>query len=152
MIKRTRRTEEAAAEMATGCLAMRSRLIGRTITGIYDEALRPLGVTVGQLSILAVVVGRGPISPGDVATRLRIEKSTMSRNVERMKRNGWLISRAGESAHSQELRVTQSGRRLFEEAQPLWREAQGRARETLGTGGAEAIHQLADSIRERSAG
>ena len=151
MIEPGRRAEEAAAEMATDCLAMRSRLIGRTITGIYDHALRPVGLTAGQLSILAVVVRHDPISPGEVARRLAIEKSTMSRNVERMKRNGWLESRAGESAHTQELRITQSGRRILEKAEPLWREAQGCARETLGMGGAEAVHQLAEAIRERSA-
>ncbi len=152
MTETTRRAEDAAADMAGECLAMRSRLIGRTVTGIYDDALRPVGVTAGQLNILAAVVRRDPISPGEVARRLNIEKSTMSRTVERMKRNGWLAIRAGESARSQELRITASGRRILEEAEPLWREAQRRAREILGAGGADAVHQLADAIRERNAG
>ena len=130
---------------------MRSRLIGRTVTGIYDDALRPVGVTAGQLNILAVVVRRSPVSPGEVARRLNIEKSTMSRNVERMKRNGWLAIRPGASARSQELRVTELGRRILVEAEPLWREAQRRTREILGTGGTEGIHRLADTIRNRSA-
>ena len=152
MTETTRRAEDAAADMAGECLAMRSRLIGRTVTGIYDDALRPVGVTAGQLNILAAVVRRGPISPGEVARRLNIEKSTMSRTVERMKRNGWLAIRPGESARSQELRITASGRRILVEAEPLWREAQRRAREILGAGGADAVHQLADAIRERNAG
>ena len=76
----------------------------------------------------------------------------MSRNVERMKRNGWLAIRSGESARSQELRITKSGRRILEEAEPLWREAQGRAREILGAGGAEAVHRLAGAIQERGDG
>ncbi len=147
-----RPAEEAAADMAAECLAMRSRLIGRTVTAIYDDALRPVGVTVGQLNLLAIVVRRGPISPGQVARRLNIEKSTMSRNVERMKRNGWLAIRPGESGRSQELRISKSGRRILEEAEPLWREAQRRAREVLGAGGAKAIHRLAGAIREGSAG
>ena len=137
--------------MAAECLAMRSRLIGRTVTGIYDDALRPAGVTAGQLNVLAVVVRRGPVSPGQVARMLNIERSTMSRNLERMKRNGWLTVRPGELASSQELRITKAGRRIIEEAAPLWRKAQGRAREILGASGAEAIHKVADAIRERSA-
>ena len=146
------RTEEVVADMAAECLAMRSRLIGRTVTGIYDDALRPVGVTAGQLNILAVVVRRGPVSPGEVARALNIERSTMSRNVERMKRNDWLTVRPGKSASSQELRVTNAGQQVIEQAEPLWREAQGRARDILGASGAEAIHELADAIRERSAG
>jgi len=137
--------------MAAECLAMRSRLIGRTVTGIYDEALRPAGITAGQLNVLAVVVRRRQVSPGQVARMLNIERSTMSRNVERMKRNGWLTIRPGELASSQELRITKAGRRIIEEAAPLWRKAQGRAREILGASGAEAIHKVADAIRERSA-
>ena len=149
MITRTNKAEKVAADLATECLAMRSRLIGRTITSIYDDALRPIGVTAGQLNILAVVLRRGPISPGDVARLLNIEKSTMSRNVGRMKRNGWLAIGTGESARIQELRITKSGREILEQAGPLWREAQRHAREIVGPGGIEAIHRLADAIREQ---
>ena len=151
MPKTTTSAEEAVADMAADCLAMRGRLIGRTVTSIYDDALRPLGITVGQLNILAVVVRLGPVSPGTVARRLHIERSTMSRNAERMKRNGWLAIGPGESATSQELTVTKAGRRVIEEAEPQWREAQGRARDILGAGGAEAIQKVGDAIRERGA-
>ena len=152
MTKRTNQAEEAVADMGAQCLVKRSRLIGRSITAIYDDALREVGVTAGQLNILAVVVRRGPISPGEVARSLQIERSTMSRNVERMKRNGWLAIRPGESARSQELRITESGRKIVMDAAPLWRDAQRRTREILGTGGTEAIHRLADALQERSGG
>ena len=150
MTKHRNRSEEAAGDMAAECLAMRSRLIGRTVTGIYDDALRPVGITAGQLNILAMVVRRGRVSPGEVARRLHIEKSTMSRNVERMKRNGWLEVNPGESGRSQELRITESGRRILVEAAPLWRNAQDQAKEALGARGAEAVHQLADAVWNRS--
>lgn len=150
MKQKINRAEQTAAAMGGECLAMRSRLIGRTITAIYDDALRPVGVTAGQLNVLAVIIRRGPVSPGEVASYLNIEKSTMSRNVDRMKRNGWVWVRTGESARSKELEITDSGRRIFAEAEPLWRDAQDRAREVLGSGGAEAVHQIADSIRKLS--
>lgn len=106
----------------------------------------------GQLNILAVVVLREPISPGDVAGLLNIQKSTMSRNVARMKRNGWLVIGSGESARIQELRITEAGRKILEDAAPHWRAAQRRARDMVGPGGIEAIHQLADAIREQRIG
>ena len=40
------------------------RLLNRTVTSIFDEALRPLGVRVSQLNALMVVAQHGPISPG----------------------------------------------------------------------------------------
>jgi DNA-binding MarR family transcriptional regulator len=152
MTARTRKVKKVATDLAGECLAMRSRLISRTITGIYDEALRPVGVTVGQLSILAVVVRHDPLSPGEVAGLLSIEKSTMSRNVARMKRNGWLVIGTGESARIQELGITEAGRKILEEAAPHWRAAQRRVGDMVGLDGIEAIHQLADVIREQSTG
>ncbi len=151
MVASKNQAEQAAAQMADECLAMRARMISRTITAIYDSALRETGATAGQLTILAVVLRRGPISPGDVAAHLNIEKSTMSRNSHRMKQNGWLDSKLGASAREQELSITRAGRRLLERAAPKWREAQERASDALGTVGVRAIHKAADAIREGKA-
>ncbi len=91
MPKKTTRSIDQAVDLIAGeCLAVRTRLLNRTITGIYDEALRPHGVTVGQLNILVFVAKRGPLLAGDVARRLNMEKSTVSRNVRLMRENGWL--------------------------------------------------------------
>ena len=56
-------SEQPPADLIAGeCLAVRVRLLNRTITGIYDGALRPLSMTVGQLNILFTVAKLGPIS------------------------------------------------------------------------------------------
>ncbi len=41
--------------IASECLAVRIRLLNRTVTHIFDEALRPLKVKVSQLNVLMVV-------------------------------------------------------------------------------------------------
>lgn len=54
------RSEEHVADLIDGeCLAVRVRLLNRTITGIYDEALRSLSMTVGQSNILVAVAELG---------------------------------------------------------------------------------------------
>ena len=45
--------------IAQECLAVRVRLLNRALTAIYDEALRPLGMTTGQLNVMVVVANRG---------------------------------------------------------------------------------------------
>ncbi len=140
-------SEEPVADLIAGeCLAVRVRLLNRTITGIYDEALRSLGMTVGQLNILVVVARLGPISPGDVARRLNMEKSTLSRNVDRMRSHGWLVVLPGESGRHQMLRISTKGRKLLEKAVPLWKEAQARAKAVLGQRGVRSIHRVADAV------
>ena len=132
--------------IASECLAVRVRLLSRTITGIYDEALRPLGLTVGQMNILVVVAKRGPVSPGEVARRLNMEKSTVSRNIDRMAKRGWLTVSESVSARKQTLTLNRRGRTLLERSLPLWKEAQRRATAVLGQRGARSIHRVGNVV------
>src|SRR5947209_6217265 len=80
-----------AAEIIAGeCLAVRVRTLNRAVTALYDEALRPHGLRVGQLNLLVAVARMRPARPGDFCQFLRVDKSTLSRDVEIMRRNGWL--------------------------------------------------------------
>jgi DNA-binding MarR family transcriptional regulator len=139
--------DRLARRMGAECLAMRSRLIGRAISGLYDDVLRPLGVTSAQLSVLAVIAAQGPISPGEVGNTLQIEKSTMSRNVSRLKKNGWVEVSAGETGRSRFLEISESGRQLLLDAEPSWIEAQRRADKLLGADGPGTIQRLARRVR-----
>ena len=78
--------------MARECIAVRVRLINRVISALYDEALRPFGLRISQANILAAVAHMGEARPAEVSRILRIEKSTLSRDVELMRRNGWVES------------------------------------------------------------
>ena len=53
---------EAVETISTNCLAARTRLLLRTITGIFDEVLRPVGLTDAQLTMLVVIAKRGPVA------------------------------------------------------------------------------------------
>jgi DNA-binding MarR family transcriptional regulator len=140
-------SEQPAADLIAGeCLAVRVRLLNRTITGIYDEALRPLRLTVGQLNILVAVAKLGPVSPGEVARRLNMEKSTFSRNVDRMRAHEWIVVSPGESGRHQMLGISPKGRKLLEKAVPHWTVAQARAKAVLGQRGARSIHRVADAV------
>lgn len=132
--------------MGRECLAMRARLLSRTVTSVFDEALRPLGITIGQLNILAVVAQRGPIAQGEVAQFLSMEKSTMSRNVERMRQHGWLRQAPGGAGRQVLLNVSASGDRTLVRAAPRWSEAQAEVSALLGKRGAGALHRAADTI------
>jgi DNA-binding MarR family transcriptional regulator len=137
---------QAADLIAEECLAVRVRLLSRTITGIYDDALRPVGLTTGQLNILVVITKRAPISPGEVARRLNMKKSTVSRNVELMRSNGWLTVTPGKSGRKQLLALTRKGKTLLEKSVPAWEEAQTQARAALGLRGAQSIHKVASTV------
>ena len=132
--------------IASECLAVRIRLLNRTVTNIFDDALRPLRVKVSQLNVLMVVAKRGPVSPGEVARRLNMEKSTVSRNVDRMRARDWLKVSEGESGRKQILAISVGGRRLIEKALPYWKKAQAQTEALLGQRGARSIHRAANTV------
>ncbi len=140
---------QAANRVAGCCLATRVRLLNRTITGIYDDALRPLGMTSGQMTMLVVIAQNGPIAPGHVAKALNMEKSTVSRNIDRMHSNGWVTVSPGETDRTQCVSLSAKGRRLFDKSLPLWETAQAQAEALLGKSGARSISGVANSVWER---
>jgi DNA-binding MarR family transcriptional regulator len=150
MTKRNSPAVNRAAETIAGdCLAVRVRMLNRVITSIYDDELRPLGLTTGQLNILVVVTKRGPLSPGEVARRLNMEKSTVSRNIERMRANGWLTVTSTDSGHKQQLTLTRLGKKLLESSVSAWNEAQTRTRALLGRRGSDSIRSLGNAVWSR---
>ncbi len=140
------RQQDAVSRIARGCLAGRARLINREITNIYETELRPLGLRVSQLNILVMIGTHEPVTQGEIGRVLHIEKSTMSRNVERMRAKGWIKTEGSHDGRAQLLRLTARGRKLVERALPYWEEAQQQARKRLGAANLEAIHRMASAL------
>ncbi|AGA31357.1 MarR family winged helix-turn-helix transcriptional regulator [Singulisphaera acidiphila] len=145
-MKRASTTSKALDRVVGECIAVRVRLINRVITGLYDEALRPHGLRVSQGNILVAVAHRGEAKPAEVCRMLRIEKSTLSRDVELMKREGWLASEPPSGGRNQTIRVTPEGMKLLQRAQPAWEEAQAEAKRLIGETGVTALRQIATRL------
>ena len=145
-MKPSTRQQDAVSRIASGCLAGRARLINREITNIYETALRPLGLRVSQLNILVMIGTHEPTTAGEISRILRIEKSTMSRNVERLRAKGWIKTVDADDGRAQLLRLTTRGRKLVHRALPYWEEAQQEARKRLGAANLNAVHRIASAV------
>ena len=139
------RTVDAIAET---CIAVRLRRLNRVVTHLYDETLRPLGLKASQLNILIVAAKLGIARPTRVCEILQLETSTLSRNVERMRAQGWLEVVVEQDARVQPFRVTARGKRLIERAVPAWERAQRQASELLGSEGITLLAKTARALNE----
>jgi DNA-binding MarR family transcriptional regulator len=132
--------------MARECIAVRVRLINRVISGLYDEALRPFGVRISQANILAAVASVGERRPSEISHILRIEKSTLSRDIELMKQKGWLESDPPTGGRNQTVRLTPRGKKVLDSIQPSWAKAQEEAKLLIGADGESALRQMASRL------
>lgn len=132
------RTAKPDSSIDAGCFAAKVRLISRVVTNIYDDAFRHLGVKTSQLNILVVTKHLGVARPAVICEMLHLDTSTLSRNVDRMRKSGWLEI-VSEPGRSQPFQLTTAGQELIREAEPAWNEAQEKAREMLGDELARAL-------------
>jgi DNA-binding MarR family transcriptional regulator len=140
-------TIEIANMMADECIVMRLRFVNRVITGLYERALRPLDIKTSQAGILVLLSIRGESNPSEIGKAFRMEKSTVSRNVGRMKKKGWLEGTAGDGQVSQVIKLTPKGRDLIGAIHSEWTKAQGAAGELLGEEGIGTVRALYDTLR-----
>jgi DNA-binding MarR family transcriptional regulator len=141
-----RRGALAADEIGRDCLAVRVRLLGRAVTRIYDDALRPHGLTIGQLNLLTSIANRAPATAGGVARLLSMDISTLSRNARVMQADGLIDIAHAEHGNGRILTLTDAGAEKLAELRPAWRLAQQRARELLGDGATDSITELVDRM------
>lgn len=134
------------SDIGSSCVAYQMRLLSRVVSGLYDEALAPLRLKGSQLNVLATLANQGPLVPTDLCGLLRMDKSTLSRNLDRMGKRGWLAVRPGADNRTHLVELTTKGTKLLREAYPLWRKAQAEATRRLGAEGQAALHTLTQKL------
>ena len=132
MERRDETLQAKATLIAEECIAVKLRLLTRAVTKIYNQALRPHGLTVSQMNILVAAYYIGEAKQQDICRALHLEKSTLSRDLARMRERGWVSESPGDDGRSSLLRVTAHGGKLLQKAFPAWRQAQQQATALLG--------------------
>ncbi len=137
------------ANKPRGCTNLKLRQITRMVTRHYDRYVSETGLKNTQYALLSHVVGLGPIRPGDLARRMQMDASTLTRNLQPLVAHGWLTIGAGDDARSRLVEATDAGRAKRAEGQRAWKAAQLALNERLGVERVAALHELLDSCIER---
>ena len=138
-----------ADTIADNCFSMRMRFLNRTVNSIYDEVFRELGITASQANMLVAIVKYEDLSPTRLGQILNIEKSTLSRNLDRMRKAGWIEIVEPVTGRTHSLKITQAGKDLMPTMFPLWQKAQESVQQLLGEQGSADLKASADFAREQ---
>ena len=123
---------DIAETTAGACLATRVRQLSRIITRVYDDAMRPLGITASQYTLLAQLAARDSITAVEIGHQLDIEKSTLSRNLKRLLALGHITMDPPAGRRGRGLHLTPKGQAILKDAFPIWQDAQTRAVSAMG--------------------
>ena len=127
-----------------GCTNIKLRQLMRRVAQHYDREVGKTGLKGTQYSLLSYVYKLGPIRPGDLAREMRIDASTLTRNLKPLVSAGWLTLAAGADGRSRIVNITDAGREKRQEAQRRWRVAQEGINTMLGAQRVVALHALID--------
>jgi DNA-binding MarR family transcriptional regulator len=132
--------------MLSICVCHKSRMAMRSVTRAYDEALRPTGLRATQLLLLVAIAAEGAVSISALANAMGMDRTTLTRNVEPLEKEG-LIQRGEEGwRRSRSLKLTGAGRSLMSRAIPLWEAAQRDLRGKLGEKDWAAVHTVLERL------
>lgn len=114
---------EATLFVRDHCLCLHAQRAARALARRFDDALRPIGLTNGQFSLLMALNRPQPPPMGPVAAVLAMDRTTLTAALKPLERRGLVIVEPDpRDRRGRLLRLTEAGRRLLTEAFPIWKD------------------------------
>lgn len=138
---------ETVLTPADVCHCFAVRQAARWISQLYDQHLAGAGLRSTQYAILAHLDRRGPASIQQLAEAMVMDRTTMTRNVTPLERDGLVeIAQAETDRRRKEVRLTAAGRQRLAQARPLWRRAQAAFERHYGAKEAAAMRKMLRAV------
>jgi len=122
------------------------RRASQAITEVYDEFLEPSNLKLGQFSLLKHINQLGPISVSDLALIMRLDRTTLVRNLKPLEKDGLVEDISAEGTRNRQLKLTAKGIETYRLAEKLWEKAQNFLEEYLGKDNIDTFTVLLSKI------
>jgi len=101
---------------------------------LLEVYLKELGLQVAQFSLLISITSReGGISVNELANFSMMDQTTVTRNIEILRKAGYVIVRTEDTdSRRKSITVSELGKSKIETAKPLWEEAQLKILQAVG--------------------
>lgn len=116
------------------CASFNFRRTARAVSRLYDQAFQPFGITSAQFSILIALAKTQPSSITRLATTLLTDRTTLTRSLSLMQKQGLLTISPRSVKRQRFLNLTAEGEKVLARVLPVWRDVQDRFVATIGSG------------------
>jgi DNA-binding MarR family transcriptional regulator len=124
------------------CLCLHLQRAARALARRFDDALRPLGLTSGQYSMMMALNRPEPPGIGSVASLLSMDRTTLIAALKPLQRRD-LVTVMVDAAdrRGRRLRLTSAGRALLVRAIPVWRRTHAEVDRLLPANGVDRLRR-----------
>ncbi|WP_184356905.1 MarR family transcriptional regulator [Rhizobium sp. BK602] len=124
------------------CLCLHVQRAARALARRFDQALRPLGLTNSQFSLMMSLNRPQPAPMGPVANLLAIDQTTLTAALKPLQRRGWVeILPNPRDRRARLLSLTPSGKTVLAAAVPIWERTHAEVEERLPDGDADRLRR-----------
>ncbi len=122
------------------CLCLHMQRAARTLARRFDEALRPLGLTNGQFSLLMSLNRPEPAGMASISSLLGMDRTTLTAALKPLARRGLLkVSRDPSDQRGRQLSLTANGKTLLASALPVWEQTHQQVTASLPNGDVDSL-------------
>ena len=127
-----------------GCTCFALRKLTRTVSRLYDQHLAVVGLKTTQYSLLKNVAQQA-LPVAELAARLSVERTTLTRNLKPLIDAGWVSLAGGADSRQRIVTITDAGSAKSRSARHAWQAAQAQLEKTIGMADVRALHALLDT-------
>ncbi len=128
------------------CLCASLRRASRSLTQVYEDAFRPLGMRGTQFTVLQVLDYAGTITQGALGGVLAMDSTTLTRTLEILRRRGWIARKHGMDRREWRIGLTRAGEAQLKRCLPAWEKVQKEFGRHLGKKRWQELKKLADEV------
>lgn len=122
------------------CLCLHVQRAARALARRFDDALRPIGLTNGQFSLLVSLNRPKPPGMTAVASLLAMDRTTLTAALKPLRRRGLVkVSADPEDRRGRLMKLTPKGRKALARAVPVWRKTHAAVEALLRDGDADRL-------------
>ena len=123
------------------CVCLHVQRAARALARRFDDALRPVGLTHGQFSLMMSLNRPQPPRMGEVSSLLAMDRTTLTANLKPLERRGLVTVTVDDAdRRGRRLSITPEGRDLLVKAMPIWNRVQAEIEALI-------VHSDADALR-----